>query len=82
MASRIKMSNWYQQQKSKKQDYTRYLALIKAEIFLSPTSQEETELETANNILQKVLSKVEGDASFHTGIDSKIRFQIGTVTKI
>ena len=67
------MNSWFKKL-SQEQSKSRWTFSIEAEVWVPENMDEETERETAEQVLDTVLSKIPGDASMHTGIDSNVRF--------
>ena len=67
------MSSWFKKI-SQEQAKSRWTFSVEVEVWVPGNMDEEAERETAEQVLDTVLSKIPGDASFHTGIDSNVRF--------
>ena len=71
------MANWWNRNYiHQEQKGSVWLFNIEASVKISDTEEEERDKNTAQNVLETVLNKVEGDVSVYTAIDSNIQFQI------
>ncbi len=71
------MPNWFDRRYEDKGQYpSKWLFSVEAAVEVPKTGAEDTDSNTARQVLQTVLNQAEGDASLHTAIDSNIQFQI------
>ena len=71
------MPNWFDRKYNDRGSSGRvWLFSVEAAVAVPETGEEEKDKDTAQNVLQTVLGKAEGDASLHTAIDSNVQFQI------
>jgi hypothetical protein len=72
------MPNWYDnllnRAREKTQEKHRWMFNIGAYVWMPPVENPEEERDTAKNVLEKRLKKIEGDASIDTLVDADIKF--------